>query len=123
MDVVASRQPSSSGRCQLDDVYASGGRLLESGIDRRQLAVTGQAGLRGRGIGAEQQVSRVATTLGVFAEHPDEVEDGWIGDAFGRHWPHAAGSDSHGCVEELCDQRVGCLLQACTLDVSKPREA
>jgi hypothetical protein len=57
--------------------------------------------------------------LDVLTELPDEVENGCIGAAFGGERANAACSQDHSRVEEVGDERVGCLLQGCAVDVAE----
>jgi hypothetical protein len=50
----------------------------------------GKPRLFGERIGTEYQISRVTPSLGVFADSPDEIENGWIAAAFRRERPDAA---------------------------------
>jgi hypothetical protein len=83
----------------------------------------GRPGLSGERIGAEYQISSVTPGLSVFADFPDEVENGWIAAAFRRERPDAACSQHHRYVQEMCDEPVGGLLKGCAFDVPKPLKA
>jgi hypothetical protein len=56
----------------------------------------------------------------VFADFPDEVEDRRIRPAFRGDRPDATCSQRRGDLNDLRDERVGCLLQRRAFDLSKP---
>lgn len=79
-----------------------------------------RGGLRREGIGAEQQLARVASRLSVspiFQMKSRRAGSAQHSDDSGVYAAH----QDDGYVEELFDERVGCLLQGCVFDVAQPR--
>lgn len=59
--------------------------------------------LGGEGLGAEQQVSWIASRLDVFADLPDEVEEGWVGAAAAKTFNSGRWSEALWMIN-----RMGC---------------